>query len=137
MKKALISPNEAASTGLRIAEVVDVGSEFEVANPLYWIDCQDDVTSVGYFYNPTAQACEVIPVPVPDAAANEAMAKEILSNTDWTQLPSISNPQESTPYLTNAPEFATYRNFVRSIAINPVAGVIDWGTEPTPVWSGS
>lgn len=37
MKKALISPNE----NNRIAQVAD--AEFEVAQPLHWVDCPDEV----------------------------------------------------------------------------------------------
>lgn len=135
MKKALISPNEPVATGLRIAEIAD--AEFEVANPLFWVSCGDEVNATDYFYNPESQICEVIPPYVPTAAENETKAKNILSDTDWTQLPSVSNPAESNPHLTNATEFATYRSTIRDIAINPVAGIIDWGTQPAAVWQSS
>lgn len=45
--KALVSPIEeieliGGKFGHRIAEVVSDDSVFEVAEPFYWIDCQDD-----------------------------------------------------------------------------------------------
>lgn len=54
-KKALIDPNCIISDwdgneGQRICEVVDAGSEFSVAAPLFWIDCADDVTAPSHFY---------------------------------------------------------------------------------------
>jgi len=37
--KALISPNEPRQTGYRVAEISESG--FEVAEPLFWVDCAD------------------------------------------------------------------------------------------------
>ena len=46
MKKALVEVRSEPqfATGFRIAQVVDGESEFEVAPPLEWIDCPDEVT---------------------------------------------------------------------------------------------
>mgnify|MGYP003654775030 CR=1 FL=1 len=69
MKKALISPNEKVYDyednylGERIAEVSD--NEFPVASPLYWIDCDDNVTAELYYFDPTTDLCELIPQPPP------------------------------------------------------------------------
>lgn len=66
MKKALISPNEQVSyisgwdgqnpvytvLGQRVAEVCD--AEFEIAAPLFWLDCDDDVVANEYYYDGTA-----------------------------------------------------------------------------------
>jgi hypothetical protein len=66
MKKALISPNEQVSyisgwdgqnpvyteLGQRVAEVCD--AEFEVATPLFWLDCADDVVADQFYYDGTA-----------------------------------------------------------------------------------
>jgi len=49
MKKALISSNEIIETGYRIAEVSDY--EFPIANPLYWIDCEDNINADFYFFD--------------------------------------------------------------------------------------
>ena len=57
MKRALIDPNSRkliseTETGYRIADIVD--AEFEVANPLFWIDVPDDTTT-HKAYNPNNQ----------------------------------------------------------------------------------
>lgn len=69
MKKALISPNESPiqyiaswtdtapykpvygtySNSCRVAEVCD--AEFEVAQPLFWVDCADDVVADEYYFD--------------------------------------------------------------------------------------
>lgn len=72
--------------------------------------------------------------PAPTAEQNKNRASDLLSETDWTQIPSVSDPAQSNPYLANAEAFATYRSAVREIAVNPVAGNIDWPTKPTAVW---
>ena len=73
MKNALISPNEQVSyisawdwqtpvytaLGQRVAEVAD--AQFEVAPPLFWLSCADDVTAMDFYYNATNQAIEQIP----------------------------------------------------------------------------
>lgn len=66
MKKALISPNEKVSyisgwdgqnpvyteLGQRVAEVAT--TSFEVAAPLFWLDCADDVVADQFYYDNTA-----------------------------------------------------------------------------------
>lgn len=54
MKNALISPNEKiyfddAQIGERIAQVEPNGQTFEVALPLYWMPCEDDVKADAYY----------------------------------------------------------------------------------------
>lgn len=70
----------------------------------------------------------------PTAEENKQTAVDILSRTDWTALPDVADPAKSNPYLVNANEFNTYRNAVRHIAINPVAGDLVWPDEPQAVW---
>lgn len=72
--------------------------------------------------------------PPPNAHINQMYAQDGLEETDWTQIPSVSDPALSNPYLTNAAEFAEYRNFLRQYAINPVSGFIDWPTQPQAIW---
>lgn len=71
----------------------------------------------------------------PTAEENKKKASALLAETDWTQLPSVSDPAQSNPYLTNAAEFAAYRSQLREIAVNPVAGFINWPIKPEAVWS--
>ena len=69
MKKALISPNESPiqyisgwqdvppyqpiysnyPNSCRVAEVCD--TEFEIAPPLFWVDCADDVVADQFYYD--------------------------------------------------------------------------------------
>lgn len=49
--KALISPNEPAETGFRVAEVSQ--GTFEVAQPMFWVDCSDDVAADFWWYDPS------------------------------------------------------------------------------------
>lgn len=59
--KALISPNEPRETGYRIAEVEP--QQFEVAAPLFWVDCADDVVADQFWYDPQDQSIKPMPQP--------------------------------------------------------------------------
>jgi hypothetical protein len=75
------------------------------------------------------------PTPRPMTAdENKTIARSKLEATDWTTIPDVADPTKSNPYLANSEEFVVYRNSVRQIAINPVAGNIDWATEPQTIW---
>lgn len=50
---ALISPNEPRETGYRVAQVSE--TTFEIAPPLFWVECADDVVADQYWYDPTDQ----------------------------------------------------------------------------------
>jgi hypothetical protein len=71
----------------------------------------------------------------PTVEQNKGTAISLLQNTDWTQIPSVSDPALSNPYLANKNEFDVYRNAVRQYALNPVAGYITWPTLPQEVWT--
>lgn len=123
--KALISPNE----NNRICQVQT--KDFPVASPLFWDDCPNDCTTEwtyadGFFSPPQAH--------IPTADENKAKAVQLLSETDYAELPSVSNPNESNPYLNNKDEFITYRSKVRDIAVNPIAGNLDWPVIPQGDW---
>lgn len=79
---------------------------------------------------------EYVPPPpyVPTADDNKTTAVSLLQATDWTQIPSVSDPSLSNPYLANKLAFDQYRNDVRQYAIYPVEGNIDWPTAPTENW---
>lgn len=79
MKNALISPNESVSYisswevrgsiyypiyttivgGERVAEVVD--AQFEVAPPLFWAECADNVVADQFYYE--SQTQQILPKP--------------------------------------------------------------------------
>lgn len=84
MKKALISPNESPikyisgytetnqpiysnyPDSCRVAEVCD--SEFEVAPPMFWADCNDDVIADQFYYDTANQIINpIINAPLPDS----------------------------------------------------------------------
>jgi hypothetical protein len=69
MKKALISPEEFIqnidnTTGQRVADTHATG--FEVANPLYWVDCADDVVADFWYFDPADVTIKAVPVPPPE-----------------------------------------------------------------------
>jgi hypothetical protein len=79
MKKALISPNESVihydgSTvlGHRIAEVHDTG--FDVALPLHWIDCADDLVVDTHYYDAGDSTIKAKPVKSAEELAAELAA---------------------------------------------------------------
>lgn len=73
------------------------------------------------------------------AAQIGAQASALLSATDWTTIPSVADPAQSNPYLTNQNEFIAWRSQVRAIAVSPTyTSVIPpqpkdtWSNQPTP-----
>jgi hypothetical protein len=69
MKKALISPIEYSETGYRVAEVLD--QSFEVAPPLFWVDCADDVVADQFWYDPNDELIKPVPAPEIKAADDQ------------------------------------------------------------------
>ena len=51
--KALISPNEPRETGYRVAQVVDDNLQFDVADPLFWVSCSNEVMADQFWYEPS------------------------------------------------------------------------------------
>jgi hypothetical protein len=64
---------------------------------------------------------------------NKTQAQQFLSTTDWSEIPSVINTS-NTPHLMNASDFITYRNALRSIAVNPPVTVV-WPIKPNEQWS--
>jgi hypothetical protein len=91
-----------------------------------WTDCCLAVWTV---------ANTPVPPSPPTAEKNKQTAIGLLQQTDWTQIPSVSDPALSNPYLANKNAFDIYRNSVRQYALNPVAGDITWPTMPEEVWT--
>jgi hypothetical protein len=66
---------------------------------------------------------------------NKQQATQLLTNTDWTAIPSVADPAQSNPYLANQNAFLSYRSQVRAIAVNPpTTPVTTWPTLPVEVW---
>lgn len=68
------------------------------------------------------------------AQQKKQQGKQILSNTDWTAIPSVADPAQSNPYLTNQNEFFVYRNAVRDIVLNPTWDAV-FPEQPVEIWS--
>ena len=107
----------------------------------FWDKQNEDITELPSWTNCCLSAWYAAnnpppPVPVPPTAEeNKQTAISILQATDWTQIPSVSDPALSNPYLANKNAFDLYRNSVRQYALNPVAGDINWPTIPQEVWT--
>lgn len=69
------------------------------------------------------------------AQDNKTQASTLLSQTDWTTIPDVSDPVKSNPYLMNQAEFISWRNQVRTIAINPPTTIVVFPIQPTEQWS--
>lgn len=82
-------------------------------------------------YGPVA---EYMPY-VPTAENNKQKASTLLYETDWATIADVADPSLSNPYLTNQSDFYAYRSALRQIAVNPIAGNLDWPTKPNEVWS--
>jgi len=63
--KALISPMEPRETGYRVAEVSQTA--FEVAEPLFWVTCADNVVADQFWYDPSDQQIKPFPESTPEA----------------------------------------------------------------------
>ncbi len=63
--KALISPQEIinnfdSTSGYRIAQVE--ATPFEVAQPLYWVDCPEDCSADLWYFNRDSETCQIKPI---------------------------------------------------------------------------
>jgi hypothetical protein len=132
MKKALINPINLIEGFPSVVSVSD--TEFSCVPEYYWVDCPDD-TKEGMYVNDGAF---VLPTPIapppPTAEENKARAINKLKNTDWVEYPSVTDPS-STPRLLNKDDFVAFRNSIRSIAVNPQEGFIQWPSYPKEQWS--
>ena len=64
MKKALISTLEPRETGYRVAQVEPADQIFNVADWLFWTDCEDNVIADLFWYDPKDQSIQPLPVPI-------------------------------------------------------------------------
>jgi len=130
--KALISPIEPVQSGYRVAQVEQ--SAFDVALPLFWVDCTNEIKADRFWYDPLDQSLKLVPITLPSAEQNKETAESILASTDWVNQPDVTNP-DINPHLINQSEFLVYRSLIRAIAINPTEGNLDWPIKPDEEWS--
>lgn len=69
MKHALICPNEPVNffdgkTGYRIAQTEPSENIFGVADPLYWVDCADEVVADFWYFDTNENSIKEVPQPV-------------------------------------------------------------------------
>ena len=74
------------------------------------------------------------PVAPPTADENKAKAEALLADSDWVELPSVSDTN-NTPHLTNVAAINEWRASIRAIAVNPTAGDLVWPVKPDSVWA--
>lgn len=67
------------------------------------------------------------------AQQKKQQGKQLLSDTDWTAIPSVADPEQSNPYLSNQAEFFVYRSAVRDIVLNPTYDAV-FPEEPVEIW---
>ena len=108
----------------------------------FWDKQNEDITELPSWVNCCLTAWDQAnnpppppPPSPPTADENKQIAVSLLQQTDWTQIPSVSDPALSNPYLANKNAFDIYRNSVRQYALNPVTGDISWPVAPTEVWT--
>jgi hypothetical protein len=87
MKQALISPDEIIefegnNIGVRVAQVVLDGQTFPVGDPLYWMDCNDDVVA-DIYYLTNNNIIELNPnyIPPPEIKLNSQVS-DVISSTN-------------------------------------------------------
>lgn len=71
----------------------------------------------------------------PSGSQNAEQADSLLSSSDWTSIPAVADPAQSNPYLMNQAEWLDYRNKLRNISVNKIAGYIEFPNQPSEVWS--
>lgn len=108
---------------------------FTIFSPSYaegFIEAADEVT-FGWRYENGAWIPPYVP-PIDWVMVNAQTAQSLLSATDWTELPSVSDPT-SNPHLLNKADFIAYRDQVRAVAVNPPD--TEWTPPVKPVehWS--
>lgn len=62
-KQKYLPVMESIPNGCRVAQVAD--NEFEVALPMFWVECSDNVVADQWYYNLDTQQILQIPAPPP------------------------------------------------------------------------
>ena len=93
---------------------------------------EDSPVEAGWLYDGTSFT---EPAPTDDflKEVNRAKARQLLTDTDWAALPDVAD-QSAHPHLVNVTDFYSYRNTLRTIAVNPSVQV-EWPEQPTEQWS--
>lgn len=137
MKKALINPIDLIEGYPSVVSVND--TEFPCTPAYYWVDCPDDTQpgmyyKDGQFLNAYYPPQPEPPIHVPTLEENKLRAFERLQNTDWVEVPSVTDVTK-TPHLLNYEEFLEFRLEARNRVVNPQAGILIWMKKPQEQWS--
>mgnify|MGYP006275283255 CR=1 FL=1 len=140
MNNALISPSELVYSydgtliGERIAEVSQ--NPFPIAEPLYWIECADEVNAEEWYFQTETASCQLIPLPpalsetLSDAEKLDLIRIERdkrLAASDWTQLPDVIASHDAA-WLD---AWNVYRQALRDMTADPALD-LDNPVYPTP-----
>ncbi|CAB4121913.1 Phage tail assembly chaperone protein [uncultured Caudovirales phage] len=139
MNNALISPLEQVYSfdgiliGIRIAEVSQ--TPFEVAEPLYWVECADEVVADQWYFQSQTASCQLVPLEIPLLSQYEQKLAVIiaernlrLSASDWTQLADVIASHDSA--WLNA--WNVYRQALRDLPASITEANIDTISFPIP-----
>ena len=118
MKNALISPIEQIATGYRIADIVD--TEFEVAPPLFWVTCEDNVTTRGFIYDPINKEIIANPLLVVEVVTPPPTDVEILAMVQATQIVKITNEYNAN-ISTAVISFTTDKDVTKTYQVDPAS----------------
>lgn len=129
--------NEAVLYGYELADVLgtqdppyDPVTQYLVQGAPEYVDGVWKQTWIVETYTPEQQVIQNEKL----TQQNKQQAESLLSQTDWTAIPSVSDPAQSNPYLTNQNAFLVYRSQIRAIAVNPPVVVSKWPAMPVEVW---
>ena len=140
MNNALISPNELIYSqdntliGERIAEVSQ--SPFEIAEPLYWLQCADEVNANNWYFQTQTGLCQLLPL-LASATINEYDTKLALiiaernlrlNASDWTQVADVMS-SHTIEWLTS---WNVYRQALRDLPATITTTNIDAVIYPIP-----
>lgn len=96
---------------------------------------QDYTDDEGVFHSKAEQeAAAIVADEATKKAANKAQAEKLLSESDWSDKPSVTDTTKPL-HLVNAAEWDAYRDALRIIAVVPPVTVTEWPTKPEEVWS--
>lgn len=140
MNNALISPEELIydSTGTLIGQRIADTSQtpFEIAPPLYWIACADEVNANDWYFQTETNTCQLLPLPASQMinAYDQKLAMIIaqrnlrLSASDWTQVADVI-ASHTADWLT---AWNNYRQALRDLPAIITTANIDVVVYPIP-----
>lgn len=124
MKRALINSLEPG----RVCEVVDIGSEFEVADTFSWVDCPDDTLSSHTYDAATGTFTPFDILSMPGFVENGYKVARAIAYTEiGNQLDMLYKEIQATGTISNTGPWATHISTVKeSIPKDDPAAVLVW-----------